>query len=163
MALLLMALMTLPIAAQKQFTLEDLNFGGHNYRQMIPQNRTLAWWGDQLVRFSSQRDSCWTVNPANGKEKLLFTVNQLDKKGGRLGDDSQRIMFVESLPYPGEPLAVAWNKGRMLVNIKTGKVVWSQPALGTTQASEWNAASRATAYVKDDNLFVAMGLARSAR
>ena len=34
----------------KEFTLEDLNFGGTNYRNMVPQNRWLTWWGDQLVR-----------------------------------------------------------------------------------------------------------------
>ena len=25
--------------AQKQFTLEELNFGGKNYRQFVPENR----------------------------------------------------------------------------------------------------------------------------
>ena len=43
-------LMTQQVVAQKQFTLEDLNFGGANYRNMIPQSRKLRWWGDQLVR-----------------------------------------------------------------------------------------------------------------
>jgi len=161
MALLLLALLALPVAAQRQFTLEDLNFGGTNYRNMIPQSKTLMWWGDQLVHFSSRRDTCWTVNPVNGKEKLLFTVNQLDKKGGRLKDDSQRIAVVESFPYADKPLVMARNKGRMLVNIKTGKVEWSQPSLGVTQAEEWNPASRATAYVKDDNLYVIDGAGKT--
>jgi len=155
--LLLMAIMSLTAMAQKQFTLEDLNFGGNNYRNMIPQSKTLMWWGDQLVHFSSKRDTCWTVNPVNGKEKLLFTVNQLDKKGGRIHDDSQRITVIESFPYAGKPLVMAHNQGRMLVNIKTGKVEWSQPSPGRTQAAEWNATSRATAYVKDDNLYVTDG------
>ena len=161
MALLLLTLLALPVAAQRQFTLEDLNFGGTNYRNMIPQSKTLMWWGDQLVHFSSRRDTCWTVNPVNGKEKLLFTVNQLDKKGGRLKDDSQRITVVESFPYADKPLVMARNMGRMLVNIKTGKVEWSQPSLGATQAEEWSAASRATAYVKDDNLFVIDGAGKT--
>ena len=38
LALLFMALLMLPVAAQQQFTLEDLNFGGKNYRNMIPKN-----------------------------------------------------------------------------------------------------------------------------
>ena len=80
MALLLMALVSLPIAAQQQFTLEDLNFGGKNYRNMIPQNRSLTWWGDQLVRLSN--DTCWTINPVNGKEKVLFTRERINKKPG---------------------------------------------------------------------------------
>ena len=34
---------------QKLFTLEDLNFGGNNYRNLQPKNMWLTWWGDQLV------------------------------------------------------------------------------------------------------------------
>ena len=65
LAALLAAFMTLPVAAQKQFTLEDLNFGGTNYANMIPQSRTYRWWGDQLVRLNA--DTCWTVDQKNGK------------------------------------------------------------------------------------------------
>ena len=42
--LMMLALLALPLMAQQQFTLEDLNFGGKNYRQMIPQSRSLKWW-----------------------------------------------------------------------------------------------------------------------
>ena len=46
-----MSLFTLGLSAQelKQFTLEDLNFGGKNYRQMIPKTLRLWWKGDELV------------------------------------------------------------------------------------------------------------------
>ena len=64
----------------KQFTLEDLNFGGKNYRNMIAQNRTLRWWGDRLVRI--ENDTCWTVDTPSGKEKLLFTRAQFNKWSG---------------------------------------------------------------------------------
>ena len=37
-------------AQLKQFTLEDLNFGGTNYKNMIPKSRTYIWWGNELVR-----------------------------------------------------------------------------------------------------------------
>ena len=30
--------------AQKQFTLEDLNFGGNNFYNMRPEARYLTWW-----------------------------------------------------------------------------------------------------------------------
>ena len=70
--------------AQQQFTLEDLNFGGKNYRNMIPQNRSITWWGDQLVRLSA--DTCWTVNPVNGKEKVLFTRDRINKGAGLTAD-----------------------------------------------------------------------------
>ena len=46
-----MSLFTLGLSAQelKQFTLEDLNFGGKNYRQMIPKTLRLWWKGHELV------------------------------------------------------------------------------------------------------------------
>ena len=31
------------MAQNKQFTLEDLNFGGTNYHNMIPEYRNLTW------------------------------------------------------------------------------------------------------------------------
>ena len=36
-------------AQDKLFTLEELNFGGKNYRSLLPQNMWLTWWGDQLM------------------------------------------------------------------------------------------------------------------
>ena len=36
-------------AQLKQFSLEDLNFGGNNYYNMSPKNRYTAWWGETLV------------------------------------------------------------------------------------------------------------------
>ena len=153
MTLLLVALMVLPIAAQKQFTLEDLNFGGNNYRNMIPQNRVLKWWGDQLVRLTA--DTCWTVNPANGKEKVLFTRDKLNSRTGLA--DSQAITALTRItfPYADKPLLLTSSKDeRMLVNFKTGKVEWRQPRCSGALASEWNDKSRAVAFVNDDNLFV---------
>ena len=155
--LLLLAWLVFPAAAQQQFTLEDLNFGGKNYRNMIPQNRSLTWWGDQLIHLSSKGDTCWTVDPVKEKEKLLFTLQQLNKKAGLTGD-SERVLRVVSFPYPDQPLVLAHNaqNERMLINFKKGKVVWRQPLNGY-QASEWNKQSRANAYVKDDNLYVTDG------
>ena len=153
-AIMLMAIMALPLMAQKQFTLEDLNFGGNNYYNMIPKNRHLTWWGDQLIHFSSKGDTCWTVNTVTGKEKMLFTLEQLDKRAG-LSETSESLSKVESFPYPDQPLALATNLNdeRILINFKTGKVVWKQPLNGY-EDSQWNKASRANAYVKDNNLFV---------
>ena len=43
--LLIIALVTLalPMVAQKLFSLEDLNFGGNNYRNLQPENKWLTW------------------------------------------------------------------------------------------------------------------------
>ena len=152
--LLLMALMALQAVAQKQFTLEDLNFGGTNYMNMIPQNRSLTWWGDQLVRLSG--DTCWTVNPLNGKEKVLFTRDKLNAGAGLVAD-SLKVGRLNAayFPYPDKPLVLLSNKNeRMLINFKTRKVEWRQPRNAWVQASEWSKESRAEAFVNNDNLYV---------
>ncbi len=157
MMLLLTALLALPAVAQQQFTLEDLNFGGTNYQKMIPQNRPLKWWGDQLVRLS--RDTLWTVNPQNGKEKVLFTRAQLNKRAGLTADSLQvRRLNMASFPYADKPLVLVYNDSEQrLINFKTGKTEWRQGIDYDVQATEWSDMSRATAYVKDDNLYVTNG------
>ena len=157
MMLLLTALLALPAIAQQQFTLEDLNFGGTNYQKMIPQNRPLKWWGDQLVRLS--RDTLWTVNPQNGKEKVLFTRAQLNKRAGLTADSLQvRRLNMASFPYADKPLVLVYNDSEQrLINFKTGKTEWRQGIDYDVQATEWSDMSRATAYVKDDNLYVTDG------
>ncbi|MBQ2163000.1 MAG: S9 family peptidase, partial [Muribaculaceae bacterium] len=135
--------------AQKQFTLEDLNFGGKNYANMVPQNRTLRWWGERLVRVSA--DSCWSVNLKNGKETLLFTRNEINQWLGN--NNKVSSLSYASFPYPDVSLAMLYaGDKRLLVDFKNKRLQWSQQYGG--QASEWSKKSRALAQVKDDNLFV---------
>ena len=56
---------------------EDLNFGGKNYRNMIPGNRWLTWWGDQLVHLDVEE--CYLVDKKTGKETLFLTVEEINK------------------------------------------------------------------------------------
>ena len=153
LAWLMVALIVLPLSAQQQFTLEDLNFGGKNYRNMIAKNRSLTWWGDQLLRLSA--DTCWKVNPVNGKEKVLFTRDAINKGTGLADDEQVTSLSYASFPYPDKPVAVLYNHNeRMLVNFKTRKVEWRQERSVGAVAEEWNKNSRAMAFVMDDNLCV---------
>lgn len=150
-----MMITTTAVNAQKQFTLEDLNFGGNNYHNMVPKNRYLTWWGDQLVRRNT--DECSLVNKQNGKETVMFTVDDINKWAGT--DDSTKIrhLFYASFPYPNKSLVlITGKKERMLIDFKSKKVVWRQNCEGENFA-EWNAASKAVAFVKNDNLFVTDG------
>ncbi len=160
LSLVLMALMVLPSLAQKQFTLEDLNFGGNNYEKMTPQNRTLMWWGDQLVRLSA--DTCWSVTN-KGKETVLFTRAGLNKGAGFNSDD-RKIGSLKSarFPYADKSLVLLSNKKeRMLINFKTGTVEWKQDRYADAQALEWNDKSRAVAYVMYDDLYVTNSTGRN--
>lgn len=134
------------------FTLEDLNFGGSNYHNMTPRNRYLTWWGDKLVR--TDADRCLMVNTANGREKLLFTLDDINKWAGLDDNNKVRRLHGASFPYPGEPLVLVHAKGeRLLVNFKARKAVWRQSNKDES-FEEWCPASRAVAFIKDYNLYI---------
>ena len=140
-------------AQQREFTLEDLNFGGKNYHNMVPKNRYLTWWGDQLVRLDVEE--CYTVDKKTGKEKPLFTLDDINKWAGTTADSAKIYhLLYASFPYPGKPLVLIGRKDeRLLIDFKAKKAVWRQSTKGETRA-DWNASSRAVAFVKDDNLYV---------
>jgi len=138
--------------AQKQFTLEDLNFGGTNYHNMVAKNRYTTWWGSQLVRLDV--DQCSLVNKKTGKEETLFTLDQLNRWMKTDESTKVRSLYYVSFPYADKSLVYVMTKGhRYLVDFKKHKIVWQQDAAGEGLA-DWNAVSRNVAYVKDYNLFV---------
>lgn len=140
------------MAQNKQFTLEDLNFGGTNYHNMIPEYRNLTWWGDQLVRRNPE--DCKLVDKTNGKETLLFTAEQINKWAATTEETKKRNLGSASFPYADKSLVLLkGKKERMLVDFKKKSVVWKQTH-GSEMAADWNATSRNLAFVKDYNLYV---------
>ena len=146
--LILFSLLTLPylpMTAQEEklFTLEDLNFGGNNYRNMLPKNLWLTWWGDQLMYQDAEEGG---MLETNGERKAFFTLKDV-------GTDFHSA-FSAQYPYADQTVVLLKNsKQRILYDWKLKKTVWQQTCEGE-QFSEWNAASRAVAYVKDHQLFV---------
>ncbi len=140
------------MSAQKQFTLEDLNFGGNNFHNMVPKNRYTAWWGDQLVR--TDAEFCALIDKNTGKETRLFSLDDVNQWVESAGNIKVRSFYYATFPYPNQPLVLLnTSKTRMLVNWKTKQLVWKQDTKDESFA-DWNAQSRAVAFVKGDNLYV---------
>ena len=140
----LFALLSLPMSAQKLFTLEDLNFGGTNYHNLRPKNMFLTWWGDQLMYQDAEEGG--TLN-AKGEKTAVFQLADL-------GDDWHSAMNAQ-YPYPGEPLVLLRNgKQRVLYNFKTRQTVWSQEVKRGEGNQTWSKQSRALAFTRDNQLFV---------
>ena len=141
--------------AQKQFTLEDLNYGGTNYRNMIPENRYTTWWGDRLVR--TDVDYCAEVNLKNGKETRLFSLDELNEWAGLKDTEDQiRHFYSASFPYADKNLVLVMNGNEnLLVDFKKRTLVKRWKREQQTQVQEWNQLSNATTYVKGDQLYVA--------
>ncbi|MBR1428012.1 MAG: DPP IV N-terminal domain-containing protein [Prevotella sp.] len=155
MTMALAAMLTLipfTMSAQKEFTLEDLNFGGTNYSKMTPENRFLTWWGDELVRLDS--DHCAIVDKKTGKETTLFTLEEIAPLTKSDEHNRMRHLYNASFPYPGKTQVLLINgKERMLLDWRSGDLV--KYNRDKVQAEDLNYTSLYMAYVKGDNLFVA--------
>ena len=154
--LLILACLTLslPMAAQKLFTLEDLNFGGTNYRNLQPENMFLTWWGDQLVE--TDVEECKLIDVKTGKKKKLFTLDDINKwaKSDEEANRYVRHLMNATFPYPDQPLVAVGNKKSfLLLNFMTHEIVW-QDSISGQEANDWNKVSKATAYVENHQLFV---------
>ena len=153
MVAFLVTLLSLPsmIYAQKEFTLEDLNFGGKNYHNMVPENRYLTWWGDELVRNDAQ--ACYIVDKKTGEETQLFTLDEIAGMTQSSEQNRMRHLYNASFPKGGETVVALINgQERILLNWKSGEC--KKYNRDKVDAEDWCAASGMMAVVKDHNLFV---------
>ena len=138
-------LLQLPMTAQEKkiFTLEDLNYGGTNFRNLQPENRWFTWWGDQLMYLDAEDGGTYD---AKGNKETFFQLKDV-------GDDWHSA-YSAQYPYEQQPLVLLENsKQRVLYDWKKKQCVWSQQCEGESN-SEWNKESKAVAYVKDNQLYV---------
>ena len=146
--------LSLPMAAQKLFSLEDLNFGGNNYRNLQPENMWLTWWGDQLVQ--TDVEECNIIDVKTGKKKLLFTLDDINKWADSNEEENRyvRHLMNATFPYPDKPImAVGNKKAFILVDFKKHEIVW-QDSISGQIANDWNKNSHTTAYVDEFQLFI---------
>ena len=143
-------------AQEKLFTLEDLNFGGTNYHAMQPKNMWLTWWGDKLVQ--TDVEECHLIDVKTGKKTLLFTLDDVNKWAD--SDDSVRYvrhLMNATFPYPDKPLVAVGNRmAYILVDFNKKQIVW-QDSILREGTEDWCPQSRATAYLKNNQLYVSDG------
>ncbi len=137
----------------KSFTLEDLNFGGNNYRNMVAKNRWCTWWGDQLVR--QDIDACYLVNKKNGKETKLFGLDDINKWIAPTKDIKVRTLYNAKFPFAGKSIVKVSNGSKTYyVDWKKKKCVREVGFEEGENLLEANAQQNAFAYLKDNNLYV---------
>ena len=150
--------MAMNVTAQekKSFSLEDLMPGGNNYFNLQPQNLYgLTWWGDVCI--NGGVEDVKTVNPMNGKEKILITVQEVNSLLEKAGLGKVHHLYGASFPYSE---GLMWVKtagakqANILIDINKKEVVWSQPIAEKAANQDWNKTSRSLAYTIDNNLFV---------
>jgi len=147
---LLFATMTIQ-AQEKLFSLEDLNYGGKNYRAMSPKNRYYVWWGDQLVR--NDMEACYAVD-SKGNESTLFTLARIQTLAQSNSSNKMRHLLNASFPYADKSIVEVYNgHERMLIDWKKGALVAKYDRTDT-QAEALSHASKNYAFIRGDQLFV---------
>ena len=135
------------VMGQKLFTLEELNFGGKNYRKFVPENRYTTWWGDELIR--TEASQCSVIDKKTGKESILFTLEEINKYATSDGSSQVKNLFGASFPYPDKSLVLLRSGANMcLYNWKTKKTAWCISTADQGEIAEWNAKSKATSYIE---------------
>ena len=150
---------TVEVDAQqkKTFTLEDLNYGGSNYRNMVPENRYCTWWGDRLVRLD--HEYCYLVDIKTGKETQLLNTGDINRWMGKTKDIkiSSFLRADVSFPYADRHHVVINADNRIyVVDFKEGKLV-SRADFDGCEILDRNHKSGAVAYLKDNDLYVRRG------
>lgn len=140
----------------KQFTLEDLMWGGKSYWSHQPKGLYTRFWGDILVE--TEVESVQAITDDKGKKvypKTLFTIDEVNAAIDTAAVGKVYNLMTASFPYAEEPLALLeTGKLRFVYDWKTDKVVWQQPMDRKESATDFNTASRSAAYVRDWNLYV---------
>lgn len=104
----------------KMPTLEDLIPGGETYRY-AKNIYGLKWWGDKVLK--PEIDSVFTINPANGKETLLFTRQELNSKLEVAGVKTLSHLYNISMPWAEETkVLLSAASPYVCYNWKTGEV-----------------------------------------
>lgn len=141
------------LQGDKSFTLEDLNFGGNNYYNMIAKNRWCTWWGNQLVR--QDAEECYLVNLSTGKETKLFTLDEINAWIGADKDVKVRSLYQTSFPYASKSIVIVQtNRQVVKIDFKKHQLLGCQTYQNGEEFLEWNAQSGVMAYLKDNNLYV---------
>ena len=147
----MMATMGFTATAQqlKQFTLEDLNFGGNNYRNMTPKNMFLSWWGDKPIVHDVE--CLESLDMKTGKRDTLFNIEDVN---ALLDGDKVYHLLNAYCPYADKTeVMLMGKKSILLYDFGQKKVVWKIDN-HDAQASKWSEQSKAFAYIDKDQLHV---------
>ena len=153
----LLASLTVGAQQLKEFTLEDLNFGGHNYYNMIPQSRYCTWWGDQLVRLEG--DACYLVNKTNGKETKLFDKSEVNQWIAPTRSIKVNSLGGAQFPYADKSVVVLRDGANIYtVDFKKHSLVSDTEIADGDNLLESNNKSGAMAILRGKNLFLRLGM-----
>ena len=141
-------------------TLDDLMWGGSNYWNLQPESVSTAWWGDVLVR--TDVESCtvkFDAKPSQPSRQNRMAANvlfTLDEVNAAL-PEGDKARTLQNVVFPdGSKTVVRLNtdKNIVLYDWAEKKVLWNVARVVGASDALFSQAGKATAYVKDFNLYV---------
>ena len=155
--IVILLMITSAVVAQnkKNFTLEDLMPGGDNYYSLQVENlHGLTWWGDICIK--PDMDEVKAIEPKKGKEKVLFTLEALNKALESAGINKVRALYTLSYPWADKTEVQLPQAQKFAVyNWKTGKVVVRDDLPKEPYANiDLNTTTGSIAYTIKNNLYV---------
>ncbi len=154
--LLLLLPFSLMAQSKKDFTLDDLMWGGSNYWNIQPKPYYTAFWGDRLVK--TEVDRVTLLTDAKGRAAdggTLFTLDQVNAaidtaKAGKV----YNLLYAEFPDGASTVVALRTARLRLLYDWKAGKAVWTSARTVGESCNDFCYASKCEAYVRDWNLYV---------
>lgn len=158
--LILSALLTLPLMAQKRlFTIDDLIPGGSTYYQAsVPETQYLTWWGDICIELGMDKCQKVDMQQKNTNKDSAFSTLALEDINTILSANGRKTidhLYNASFPYT-EKTYVLIDRGRekTLVDWVEKKVIWKADLTPDASNEDWNKDFQSIAYTIDHNLFV---------
>lgn len=158
--LILSALLTLPLMAQKRlFTIDDLIPGGSTYYQAsVPETQYLTWWGDICIELGMDKCQKVDMQQKNTNKDSAFSTLTLENINTILSANGRKTidhLYNASFPYT-EKTYVLIDRGRekTLVDWVEKKIIWKANLTPDASNEDWNKDSQSIAYTIDHNLFV---------
>ena len=153
LAIILMTTSVMMAQDKKSFTLEDLMPGGNNYFNLQPKNiQGLRWWNDLMLK--GEIDELKAFNPANNKEETLITRESVNALLAAKDLGKIQHFYSIQMPYEQKWLLLNTRKHRVLLDLDTKEIIWSQAIPAKAANQDWNQTSRSLAYTIDNNLYV---------
>lgn len=154
-AILIMITSSVLAQEKKSFTLEELMPGGNNYYSLQVENlHGLAWWGDICIK--PEMEEVKAIDPKNGKEKVLFTLKQMNEALEAAGIKPVYALYALSYPW-GDKTEVQLPQAQQyaVYNWKTHTVTtrndFPKKAFGNV---DLQSVSGNMAYTIDNNVYV---------
>lgn len=136
----------------KELTLEDLMPGGSTYRY-VDNLYNLQWWGDFCIKPAI--DKLTEINPKNGKETILTTVDKINSvlESQKLGKLTS--MYFVKLPWKNRTeIVFALHNKQIVFDFKKNKVISTTDFNKDRNNEDINYNSNNIAYTIGNNLYV---------